>query len=215
MRYVEASQGSVYNAKILGTYEAELHEVLRSLPSVGFGHCLDIGAGEGFYAVGLARLLRTKVTCYELDERGQQLIRDVARLNEVAADVDVRGGCHHAELIAALEVEPTTPTLLVCDVECFERVLLDPFKVPALLRCHVLVEIHDCFEPGTGQELEERFHVSHTIHRIDAREREAEDFPTGLWWSWLIPGRLKRRLMREWRPPGMYWLWMTPNRTAK
>lgn len=211
MEYLAASVGSVYNPKLLGSYEIELHPIIASLPALGVTRCVDIGAAEGYYAVGLARLLKCPVECFEIEPAGQKLVRELAVRNDLSDKVSVLGRCDPEALESVLSAcRDFGPTLIVCDVEGFEDVLLDLATVPTLHRCHLLVEVHDAFVPGVGDRLCGRFKGTHRCERIPARHRTAEDFPAGSWWARFVPDRLKVRLMVEGRPPQMYWLWLCP-----
>ena len=55
---------------------------------------------------------------------------------------------------------------LFCDIEGFEKILLDPIKVPNLKYVDLLIEAHDCFVPNITEELIERFYLTHTIRII-------------------------------------------------
>lgn len=75
MRYVRTSIGSSFGAKLIGTYELELAGVIEELCRRGFREVVNIGAGEGHYAVGLAfRQPGALVTAFEMDTEGQALI---------------------------------------------------------------------------------------------------------------------------------------------
>src|SRR3954451_18937011 len=51
---LEASSGDLV-AKLLGTYERELHPVIEGWIAQPPAHMIDIGSAEGYYAVGLTR----------------------------------------------------------------------------------------------------------------------------------------------------------------
>src|SRR5277367_5483480 len=51
--------------KLLGTYEMELHPVLDLVAKRHYDCVIDIGSAEGYYAVGLARLLMVPVYAYD------------------------------------------------------------------------------------------------------------------------------------------------------
>lgn len=57
MRYIEKAVCSELPPKILGTYEMELHALIESIVARRPSCIIDIGAAEGFYAVGFATRL--------------------------------------------------------------------------------------------------------------------------------------------------------------
>jgi len=56
MRSVTSSVCSTNIPKLLGCYEAELHPVFAKWQAVPFRQVVNVGAAEGYYAVGCARL---------------------------------------------------------------------------------------------------------------------------------------------------------------
>lgn len=203
MRYGEASWWGTLGPKLLGTYELELEPVIESIIAKGCRRFIDIGAAEGFYAVGLLRRLpAATAVAYEGSEPGRALLRDMALANGVADRLDIRGHCGVAELAAA--VDDFRPSLVVCDAEGAEREILDPDAIPRLAGIDVLVEIHDFVDPATGATLESRFRRTHAIERITTRPRQAADLPDV---AGFTPAE-RLALADELRPCRMEWFWM-------
>jgi hypothetical protein len=149
--------------RLLGCYEHELHAQLERLLAERFDAVLNIGCADGYYAVGLARRMpETQVFAYDADPRAQAGCRDIAAVNGVSDRLHVGGLFHGADFAAFAGRR----TWLVLDVEGSERELLDPDAYPALREMTVLVECHDCFFPGTTDEIARRF-SSNKITRID------------------------------------------------
>jgi hypothetical protein len=209
MSYVEGSVGSTFLPKLLGTYERELVPVIEEILRRRFEDVIDIGAAEGYYAVGLARALPgARVYAYEMTERGRALLAEMAKANGVADRVLIRGKCEVADLRDCLP--PSARPLVVCDVEGYEGTLLDVESVPYLKYSFVLVEIHDTLEPGVGQLLKARFQPTHEIREICREDRDAADFPFRTFYTRLLPRRVLLNPLREWRPEGVNWFWMRP-----
>ena len=209
MRYVDTSIGSCFIPKLLGIYERELapkvEQICRQQPKL----VVDIGAAEGYYAIGLAfRIARARVVAFELDERGQTALRAMAQLNGVADRLSVRGRCEPADLAAALEGHPSP--VVICDVEGDEEALLDPERVPGLRGSIVLVETHEFLRRGVSAELCRRFARSHDIERIWQEPRRRAEFPWRTLGTTLLPVAYLDWAVGEWRPERMSWLWMTP-----
>src|SRR5207302_4139553 len=57
MEFVSRSAEGCLLPKLLGCYEAELHGFLARLPEIAYETVLNIGCAEGYYAVGIKRLL--------------------------------------------------------------------------------------------------------------------------------------------------------------
>ncbi|HMB90949.1 MAG TPA: class I SAM-dependent methyltransferase [Rhodothermales bacterium] len=187
--------------KLLGTYEQPLHPILASLPERQYDTVLNIGCAEGYYAVGVARLLtNTDVYAFDINPEARASCLAMAKANGVA---------HRVEVGAAFNVEDFggyagAKVLVVCDIEGEEVRLLDPTIAPALAQFDILVEVHDLFVPGCADTLRQRFAASHAITEIpfdiqnrytfdELEELEHLDQLFALW---------------EWRLPKNYWLWL-------
>jgi len=210
MRYVEASVWSMHLPKLLGVYEAELQGVIAEICQEQFERIVDIGAAEGYYAIGLAwRMPHCHVIAFEMEPEGRELLRELATLNGVQKRVQIEGLCDAPSL--ARSVNGGKNTLVVMDVEGAETVLLDPFVAPGLRQACILVELHDFVYREVGELITRRFEPTHTIVEILQRERTINDFPVS------IPQKASKRLRRtilaamaEGRPESMRWFYLKP-----
>jgi hypothetical protein len=210
LRYVSNSVGSAYLPKLLGIYERELSAQVESICAGKSGLIVDIGAAEGYYAIGLARRNpQALIVAFEMESRGQSALREMAGLNNVADRVEIRGKCEALDLVAALGDTPAP--VVVCDVEGYEEKLLDPQAVPALRRAKILVELHDFIIPGITEKLKERFGATHRIEHIWQQPRSRADFPWRTLGTMLLPKSYLDWAVSEWRPVQMSWLWMVPH----
>jgi hypothetical protein len=213
MRYVAEGIGSVYYPKLLGVYERELHPIVEAIVRLGPDRIVDIGAAEGYYAVGLAvRNPGAEVTAFEQEEEGRRLVGELAARNGVAGRVRVRGRCEPADLQS--ELAPARRPVVVCDVEGYESVLLDPIAVPALTGARVLVEVHEFVLAGVGDVLRGRFWRTHRITELAQTDRSRGDFPYLRWYTRLLPKAYATYPVNEFRPARMSWLWLEPIRES-
>lgn len=210
MRYVQVSQGSAYIPKLLGIYERELTPQVEALIAKSPKLIVDLGAGEGYYAIGLARRLpQTRVIAFEMEAFGRQAVLDMAVLNGVSERVEIRGKCEAGDLAASLGDEAAP--VVVCDVEGYEEKLLDPVAVPALQRATILVELHDFIIPQITETLKHRFGKTHRITHVWQEPRTRSDFPWTTLGTALLPNFYLDWSVSEWRPVRMAWFWMEPN----
>jgi hypothetical protein len=216
MNYIHDTMSGGYVPKVLGIYERELHPTIARLADLGIKQVLNIGAADGYYAVGLCRMFPDlRVVAFEMEARGREYVRAMAERNGVLARVEIRGTCDLPGLQAAL----TDPrgTLVLCDVEGYEDVLMDPEKVPNLREAWLLVEIHDCKNAGVSERIRARFERTHTIETIWQTKRTAADFPfSNAYTRSLAPEHLasavdEGRPVRDGATP-MSWFWMAPKR---
>lgn len=176
---VAGSVGSALIPKILGVYEVELHKVIREIISKSYPVVIVIGAGEGYYAVGLARAMRsTRVLAYEADADGQSLLRQMAEANGVSDRVEIRGRCTREELAHVLGGN-RVESLILCDCEGGEFDLLHPGEHDSLSRCDLLVELHDYGErgPTAPETMADWFSGTHDIRFVGLRPKRPADLP--------------------------------------
>ena len=165
------------NAYLIGRYECEVHPWLERAISGQPEVVIDIGAAEGYYAIGLARRLpRAKVFAFDIDARARAACRENALRNGVSARVAVDAECDHA----ALNRLAGDVTLIVIDCEGCEHSLLDPDAVPRLRDSLLLVELHDFIVHGITETVLARFALTHDIEIVASRESSADVQPDEL-----------------------------------
>jgi len=211
VQYIDAARQQIrLLPRLLGTYEIELWKPLQQAIDRGYPRIVNVGAGEGYYVVGLARAIpAAEVIAFEDNRQRQELIRMMAEHNGVGDRVQVHGRCEVADLREAVGGEEDC--LLVMDVEGAEMALLDPQVAPGLSRCAVLVEIHDFVDESLSAVIRSRFEATHDIVEIDQRARTLDDFPlrVPLGSGHLLSKRYVKS-MDEGRPARMNWFYMTP-----
>ena len=99
MAYVKESICSAHTPKLLGTYEKELYSIIEAVPTASYSTIVNVGAGEGYYAVGLARANPgVPVIVFDLDPRARALVGELAALNDVQDQLTIRKHCRCADL---------------------------------------------------------------------------------------------------------------------
>ena len=210
MRYVEAAHYSALLPKIAGAYESELHPYLKRIAEAQPDVLIDVGAAEGYYAVGAAVAgWSRRIVAFESDAGARELLHAMIRRNNPGADrVEVRGRCAPEDLATVL-AEARRPTVII-DAEGFEALLIDPLRVPALARATLLIEYHDFILPGLSQILKERLQPTHTMEHIALAPRDPRQL-TGAGPLLRRFPRLCRALLCEFRPQSQHgWLWFEP-----
>lgn len=210
MKYVRGAVGGSHLPKLVGCYEKEIVAAIDAIQRLEPACLIDIGAAEGYYAVGMAMLMpRCRVISYERNETGRQLHAELAELNGVADRNDIRGDCGAPQIREALAECDGTP-VIICDVEAYEEVLLDPAEVPALTGAAILVEVHENLRPGLRQLLRDRFAATHEITVHEVQPRSKSDYPFRAWWQTWLPRRYATHPLAEFRQGETPWYWMTP-----
>lgn len=129
---------------------------------------VNIGCGDGYYAVGLARRMpNSEIKVYDLHEGRRGLCEKSAAENGVSERVTIGAECGAPELTALAGRR----ALVICDIEGGERELLDPKRAPALMGFDILVELHENIDKALPEEVISRFAESYEIQRFQHRGR--------------------------------------------
>jgi hypothetical protein len=163
--------------KIIGAYEFEIHDLLDRLirDHQHYTTIVVIGAAEGFYAVGLARVFpNARVLAFEPLEQRSQVLKQMAAINQVSDRISIEGFCDPEKL---LSLNLTQNTLIVCDVDGYEQEILDPSVIPWLESADIIAELHDCFVPGISNEIRKRFTSTHHITEYEQTGVPYEKYP--------------------------------------
>ncbi len=203
----EAATGSLL-PKLLGTYELELHPILESLDGQRYDQVVNIGAGEGYYAVGLAlRCPQSQVFAYDTNPLALTQCASMARENGVGSRV-VLGASFTRQMLMSL---PTARTLIVCDCEGYEKQLFDRESVAAISQHDVLIEVHDFVDWDISTQLQAAFAQTHRLQVIPAignlKRVRLCDLPELAEYS----REQRMRLISDDRNFEMEWYWFTPS----
>lgn len=203
MEFLDESAEGCHVAKILGCYEQPLQPFIEQAIAKNYKVILNIGCAEGYYAVGMARLMKeTIVHAYDISIKAQTVCADLAQQNGVMNRMKV-GGHFRSE---NFDLYKDTQTLLMCDIEGAERQLLDPKVSPAIKNMDIIVESHDCLVPGTTKLLVDRFSATHKITVIqDDGQRMLENTPS---WFYNLAHLDQLLATWEWRSGPTPWLVM-------
>lgn len=159
LKYISRSSGSAFLPKIMGSYEEPIQEWINKVLLKNYKTIIDIGCAEGYYTAGFAMLIpNASIIAYDIDQLALKNAEELATLNNLT-NVEFRSECTHAELNAFSNKN----TLVFCDIEGFENILLDPVKVPNLQNVDLIIESHDFIIEGVSELLIQRFIKTHKI----------------------------------------------------
>jgi hypothetical protein len=192
---------------LLGVWEKEISFIWDSLND--FKCIIDVGAAEGFYAVGIARKYPDKkIYAYEMNSMTKKLLKEVVSDNLVT-NIEICGKCEFSNL-RELGVN-LNGSLIIMDCEGHEIELLNDRSPSILKNTSIVVELHEMYVPGCTNKLKERFSPTHVIKEIEGKQRGINDWPSQLkLLRYLYPNELLLDFMDEGRPYPMNWLYMKP-----
>lgn len=202
LKYPSAyAHGSSLIPKLLGTYEAELHESVFELAKKDYPLIINIGAAEGYYAVGAAQLWpKAIVLAFELVDSARDAITEMAKINGVENRIEVNAECMFTDLQGRRG-------LIICDIEgAEESSILGDNRSEKLSQCDLIIEAHDFVSAGITNRLATLFKDTHDVRIIESVNDS--DRPA-IWGSEIIEGISKadqEKALAERRPTVMHWL---------
>ena len=163
-------------AKLLGLYEEELHPAIYALSGQSYDAIVDIGAADGYYAVGTARLFaNTLVHAFDTNQSSHQILRENAEANHVSSRISCNNLCYGSTLRdLALQ---SSRLLIISDCEGGEsEIFHDADVLQSLASCDLIIECHDFVQPGITGALVAKFFSSHFIEIIYSGARNPNQF---------------------------------------
>lgn len=216
MLYLDETVWGPITPKWAGSYEQELEDIIEKMIPRGYDRIANLGCAEGYYAVGLARLIdRCDVFAFDLDPFARKQVRRLAEINQVFSRFHVFGECSHSRLNELIHGK----TLILADIEGYEIALLDPSRAPNLKEADLLIEIHEdpSFSGMTKveEQLISRFSESHVIERKVSHDRRSWiDQHQALWQGKISRDQLAKAL-DEARSNSQVWLWARPKQVEQ
>ena len=151
-------------AQCLGVYEKEILDLISAQEP--FDTFLDIGAADGYYAVGLLHSkMAKKAICFEISEEGQRAIKENWMINKNPGELEIYGEANEQSIASIASVLPEK-TLVLVDIEGCEFHLLSQKVISLLDKCTLVIEIHnwiDGFEdkyPALLRDLDKYFDIT-------------------------------------------------------
>jgi hypothetical protein len=204
MEYVAGSTSGALMPRLLGTYESELYPYLLQFAQSGLEEIIVLGCAEGYYAVGLARLIpHATVHAYDIDPAARSACQKLAAANAVQDRVLIGGEFQPKNF----EAYANRRALIVADIEGAEDDILQPALSPSLSGMSLIVETHDFIRPGVLLRLTERFQSTHDIVRVDPLQPKQCVLPA---WLQDLPDLDQLMSVWEWRAGSSPWLVMVP-----
>jgi len=160
--------------KLFGQYEFELHHDVELAIERRPEFIVNVGCGDGYYAVGLAgRCPEAGVVGIDVSQEALSLCADYARINQVK--VGVAAGAWSPEELRFEGVRGNR--LYVIDCEGDELDLVDPERCPELASADLIIECHDFLKPGASKILYDRLFKTHRVILVKPQLPDLSKFP--------------------------------------
>jgi hypothetical protein len=131
-------------SQCLGLYEKEILNIITDHGP--FDVFLDIGAADGYYAVGMLHSrMAQKVICFEKSKKGQKAIKKNWITNKSIGELVVHGEANRLSIERVVK-DISKKTLVLIDIEGFEFCLLTKDVISLFKKCELIIEIHNWVE---------------------------------------------------------------------
>jgi hypothetical protein len=109
---------------------------------------IDIGAADGFYALGVLHAnLAQRTIAFEITNEGRSVISQTSAMLALSDRISIEGACTESNLKSTLKSLSVDQQLIVlCDVEGAEYEIFSDSVLSMLSKAHVFIEIHDYSE---------------------------------------------------------------------
>ena len=209
LKYPEyISCGSAIYSKLLGTYEAELHDFIYSILRQDLEILVDIGCAEGYYAVGFAILKKNiSVYAFDISEFAQNLCRQMAIYNGVVNRIKISGITDKEYL---LNLPKDKKGLIIIDCEGAEEHLIDQEVLNRLSNWNFIIELHEFIVRGIEKKIIDMISRTHQIEVIDSIDdyRRPDQWPKKNLRG--VDFEDQKELYKEGRPGMLRWVCAIP-----
>jgi hypothetical protein len=197
------SNCSAIYPKLVGSYEHELHGVIKNIISEKYKRIIDIGSAEGYYAVGIPFAMKdSNVEIIAIDTS------KIAKINLIR--LAKNNISNHVTICSNFDfklLKDKKKTLVILDCEGAELNYLKKIKKKYILQWDFLIEVHVQIKKNIIKDLEKLF-SKRKIQKIKSVDdyHKIEDlidfFPKK------FDDDTRLLLLSENRRSGMYWLFV-------
>lgn len=173
---------------------------------------VDIGCGEGYYAIGCAiRLPQAEIYGFDTEPRVRQLCSAMAEVNNVSARVHIGDFCDRETLRT---IPLGNKALIISDCEGYEVSLFDHRMAEFLAPHDLIIETHDFIDIEISDKIRNAFADTHRIQSIKSTDDIERVHTCNYVELTHYTLRDKYLILSEFRPSIMEWLVMTSRQDA-
>lgn len=201
-----------FGAMLLGIYEKEVLDHLSNMPET-HSVFIDIGAADGYYAMGLLRSGRyCKAICYEASEKGRLAIAKNAAMNQVADKVEIHGAADNSFCLELLGTSIDLSTcVLLCDIEGGEFEIFRSEVLSSFQGSYLIIETHDRFFENGDELMSRLIGEASQYFKVSVLRTGSRDF-SPYRETWHLTDTDRWLIASEGRSYMMSWLLLSPKR---
>lgn len=156
---------------ILGVYEYHILEQLIKFSKINNSVFIDIGAADGYFAVGGAYSgLFKKVYAFETHEEGRKSLIENAKSNYCETNVLIKSKANFDSLKDLIDIHKSTVILI--DIEGDEFNLLNYQTLKLLSNCNIIIELHPDLVNNGYEKKKDLINFSKSFFNVSIIKRE-------------------------------------------
>ena len=169
LRYCEAKYASgPLLPRLLGTYEAELHDTLYEFKNNKYEEIINVGAAEGYYTIGLSIFFpSTKIRAYEIDPIVFSYTNKMIKYNNKENQIEL---INKDALKDFQNIKLNQRLLIFVDCEGCEFEIFDKDITENFLSSDLIIEMH--VKDLDTTILESNFFKTHHIQKVFGQNRK-------------------------------------------
>ena len=169
MDFLDGVSEGCYIPKLLGIYESELHEYINELVKKRPDVIINVGSAEGYYAVGLKRLLpETEVFAFDIDDKAKDKCKELSKLNSVKVIIEDE---FKPEILKDFS---SKKIFIMCDIEGDEINLITQNNIKLFEKVEMCIELHISSNTHNVKIIPDIFRDSHKIDLIQQKGKNFE-----------------------------------------
>ena len=131
---------SVIFPKLMGIYEKQLHKPISEFKKNNYHTIINIGAAEGYYAVGMALCFpQSKVAAIDINIDALNFLKKMSIINNTQDRVKI---INSDAKIFLEKIDPNQSYLVVCDCERCEFDIFSEKNIENLKKSDLIIEMH-------------------------------------------------------------------------
>lgn len=201
-----ASLASSSYAKLLGSYESEIHPFINNVLQKKYGMVINIGCDDGYYALGFAKFMPgTPVKAYDINKAALMKAGDLSVENELQHQISFLGGFFNSDIE---KLDEHLKTLFIVDCEGEEISIFTKLNVHKLINADLIIELHINLYPELEDYFRDIFTATHQIKIVNS----LDDHLKALQYSYPQINGLDyelRRFITQEREVFMQWMLLT------
>jgi len=157
---------------ILGVYEKHVLDQLIKFSKLDNSVFIDIGAADGYFAVGSAYSgLFKKVYAFEIQKEGREILSENAKVNKCEKNIIINPEANFKRLKNIVDEHKRAVVLI--DIEGDEFSLLNDEILKLLSNCNIIVELHPSSVKNGYQKEKDLINSAKYLFNVSIIKRES------------------------------------------